>query len=192
MKASISPLHFQIRKIVGAPFSDEAIDLVVKEFQPRALRKGELLANEGAICNSFCFIESGILQHFILLDGDEKTTYLSLRNSFTSSLKSFRYGEPSRKYIKALTSTNIWELDSRTFHQLLKESNCFEVFYHALIEHQIYRIDDYRIDLLMLTPEERYSKLLESEPTLLQMVPLKVLASFLGISLRHLSRVRKG
>ncbi len=52
-------------------------------------------------------------------------------------------------------------------------------------------IDDYRIDLLTLTPEERYKKLLATEPKLLQEVPLHYLASFLGISNRHMSRIRK-
>ncbi|WP_258932283.1 hypothetical protein [Flavobacterium oreochromis] len=52
-------------------------------------------------------------------------------------------------------------------------------------------IDDYRIDLLALTPEERYKKLLENEPKLLNEVPLHYLASFLGISNRHMSRIRK-
>lgn len=60
-----------------------------------------------------------------------------------------------------------------------------------LTEKQICLIDDYRIDLLILTPEERYQKLLATEPSLLQEVPLDYLASFLGISSRHMSRIRK-
>ncbi len=61
----------------------------------------------------------------------------------------------------------------------------------SLLENQIFLIDDYRIDLLALTPEERYQKLLHNEPKLLQEVPLHYLASFLGISTRHMSRIRK-
>ena len=67
----------------------------------------------------------------------------------------------------------------------------FKTFYFELIEKQICLIDDYRIDLLALTPEERYKKLLENEPKLLNEVPLHYLASFLGISTRHMSRIRK-
>ncbi len=75
--------------------------------------------------------------------------------------------------------------------RLINENEAFNKFYYNLIENQIYLIDDYRIDLLTLTPEERYKKLLLNDPHLLQLVPLHYLASFLGISSRHMSRIRK-
>ena len=82
-------------------------------------------------------------------------------------------------------------MDLNTF-QILKENNkAFRQFYYNLIEKQICLIDDYRIDLLTLTPEERYKKLLTTEPQLIQQVSLHYLASFLGISSRHMSRIRK-
>ena len=59
------------------------------------------------------------------------------------------------------------------------------------MEHQIFLIDDYRIDLLTLSAEERYHKMLQNEPVLLQKIPLNYLATFLGISLRNMSRIRK-
>ena len=77
------------------------------------------------------------------------------------------------------------------FNYLLKNNKAFHQFYYSLIENQIFLIDEYRIDLLTLTPEERYTKLLTNEPKLLQEVPLHYLASFLGISTRHMSRIRK-
>lgn len=58
-------------------------------FSPLTLKKNEFLVKEQEVCNYFCFIEEGILQHALLVDGEEKTTYLALKNSFTSSLKSF-------------------------------------------------------------------------------------------------------
>ena len=85
----------------------------------------------------------------------------------------------------------LWVIDVETFNYLLKKNEAFNRFYFNLIEQQIFRIDDYRIDLLTLTPEERYKKLLNNENELLQKVPLHYLASFLGISSRHMSRIRK-
>ena len=82
-------------------------------------------------------------------------------------------------------------IDQDSFQKLLKENKTFHDFYYTLIEKQICLIDDYRIDLLTLTPEERYKKLLENEPKLLNEVPLHYLSSFLGISSRHMSRIRK-
>lgn len=160
-------------------------------FSPLTLKKNEFLVKEQEVCNYFCFIEEGILQHALLVDDEEKTTYLSLKNSFTSSLKSFLLGVPSRKHVKAIHDCKLWIIDQHSFQKLLKENKTFYEFYYSLIEKQICLIDDYRIDLLTLTPEERYKKLLENEPKLLNEVPLHYLSSFLGISSRHMSRIRK-
>jgi CRP-like cAMP-binding protein len=146
---------------------------------------------ESEICKYFCFVESGILQHSILVLNEEKTTYLALKNSVTSSLKSFLMQHPSRKNVKAISDCILWVVNLENFKALIKNNLAFSRFYYNLIEKQICLIDDYRIDLLTLSPEERYQKLLVNEPKLLQEVPLHYLASFLGISSRHMSRIRK-
>jgi CRP-like cAMP-binding protein len=174
---------------------DDALqDLIVQSknaFKLIELKKNEFLVKEKEVCAYFCYIESGILQHAILVDDDEKTTYLALRNTVTSSLNSFLFDKPSRKSIKALFDCKLWVLDIVSFRELIKTNTAFHQFYYNLIEKQICLIDDYRIDLLTLTPEERYKKLLVTEPNLIQQVPLHYLASFLGISSRHMSRIRK-
>lgn len=169
-------------------------DLILKakeNFQILTLKKNDFFVKEGQICTYFCFVESGILQHSIVVDEEEKTTYLALRNSVTSSLSSFLFDKPSRKNIKAIADCKLWVLDLKTFKELIENNKAFHEFYYNIIEKQICLIDDYRIDLLTLTPEERYKKLLATEPKLLQEVPLHYLASFLGISSRHMSRIRK-
>lgn len=155
------------------------------------LKKNDFLVKEGEICPYFCYIESGILQHSIIVSDEEKTTYLALRNSVTSSLSSFLFNKPSRKSIKALFDCNLYVVNLKTFKELIRTNEAFHQSYYNLIEKQLCLIDDYRIDLLTLTPEARYLKLLGTEPKLLQEVPLHYLASFLGISSRHMSRIRK-
>lgn len=167
------------------------IEIALESFLPLLLKKNEFLVRENEICTHFCYIESGILQHAIEIEGEEKTTYLGLRNSVTSSLKSFLDATPSQKSIKALVDTELLVIDLKSFQHLLQNNAAFHQFYFKLIEKQIMLIDDYRIDLLTLSPEERYYKLLMTEPKLLQEVPLHYLASFLGISNRHMSRIRK-
>jgi CRP-like cAMP-binding protein len=162
-----------------------------KCFKPLTLSKNKRLVEEHQVCPYFCFVESGIVQHAISVDGEEKTTYLALRNSVTSSLNSFLNETPSRKSIKALVESQLWVIDFHSFQELRNQNATFRAFYYNLIEKQIILIDEYRIDLLTLTPEERYQKMWMTEPKLLQEVPLHYLASFLGISSRHMSRIRK-
>lgn len=171
--------------------SESELDEIVDRFSVLALKKNQLLVAENQVCPYFCYVESGILQHAIVVEAEEKTTYLALRNSVTSSLNSFLNKIPSRKSIKALVDCQLWVIDLEKFKDLLTNNQSFHQFYYNLIERQIMLIDDYRIDLLTLTPEERYKKLLATESKLLQEVPLHYLASFLGISNRHMSRIRK-
>lgn len=181
----------QFIKTATANASEKDRSEILDSFQKLVLKKNDYFVKESEICTYFCFVENGILQHSIEVLGEEKTTYLALRNSFTSSLQSFLNQTKSRKNIKALVETDLWVVDLKTFKNLIENNAAFHKFYYDLIEKQICLIDDYRIDLLTLTPEERYNKLLQTEPKLLQEVPLHYLASFLGISTRHMSRIRK-
>lgn len=181
----------QFIKTATATASEKDQAEIIKSFRKLTLRRNEYFVKENETCPYFCFIESGILQHSVDVSGEEKTTYLALRNSFTSSLSSFLNQTASRKNIKALAETDLWIVDLETFRNLVENNPAFHSFYYDLIEKQLCLIDDYRIDLLTMTPEERYNKLLQTEPKLLQEVPLHYLASFLGISTRHMSRIRK-
>lgn len=180
-----------IQSITVTAIDIEARKQFESSFALHELKKNQFLVKEDQICPYFCYLESGILQHSINVDDQEKTTYLALRNTFTSSLFSFLFQTPSRKSIKAIFDCKLWVLDLKTFEELKEKNEVFRQFYYNLIEKQICLIDDYRIDLLTLTPEERYNKLILTEPYLIKQVPLHYLASFLGISSRHMSRIRK-
>jgi CRP-like cAMP-binding protein len=160
-------------------------------FAQRKLKKNEFLVREGDICNVFCYIESGILEHSVVVNGEYRTTYLAMQQSVTSSLNSFLAQTHSRKSIRAITDAVILACDKPAFDDLMAHNPEFYRLYHSIIEKQICLIDDFRIDLLTLTPEERYRKLLATEPKLLLEIPLHYLAAFLGISARHMSRIRK-
>ncbi|MBD3582124.1 Crp/Fnr family transcriptional regulator [Flavobacterium selenitireducens] len=169
----------------------DLIELPNSGFRDLRLKKNEFLVPEGEICRYFCLIKTGILQHAITVSGEEKTTYIGMANSITSSLGSFLFQKPSRKSVKALSDTHLLVIDRENFGKLLAENPEFHKCYYELLERQLCLIDDYRIDLLTLSPEDRYAKLLETEPDLIKEVPLHHLASFLGISTRHMSRIRK-
>lgn len=180
-----------ITTIINDKTLESQIPNILNYFNDLELLKNNYLAESGKVCKYFCYIESGILQHSIEISGEEKTTYLGLKSSCTSALKSYLQQIPSRKNIKALSDCKLKVISVDDFKLLLKTNEAFNRFYYNLIENQIFLIDDYRIDLLTLTPEDRYKKLLTNEPNLLQEVPLHYLASFLGISTRHMSRIRK-
>ncbi len=177
--------------VINDPSLNHLVPEILDTFSQIQLSKNEFFVTNGSICKYFCYIEAGILQHSLEVLEEEKTTYLALKNSCTAALNSFKNKVPSRKNIKALTDCVLQVITIQEFEDLMQYNQAFYTFYYNLIENQIYKIDDHRIDLLTLPPEERYQKLLQNEPELLQKVPLHYLASFLGISLRHMSRIRK-
>ncbi|MEP0262992.1 Crp/Fnr family transcriptional regulator [Dokdonia sp.] len=189
------PTNDNFKTYVLDVINDEKLTHLVPEilqaFKQTQLSKNDFFVTEGTVSTYFCYIKKGILQHSLDILGEEKTTYLALKNSCTAALNSFKNKVPSRKNIKAVTDCTLLVITIQDFERLMQENQAFHTFYYNLIENQIYKIDDHRIDLLTLSPEERYQKLLQNEPTLLQKVPLHYLSSFLGISLRHMSRIRK-
>ena len=73
---------------------------------------------------------------------------------------------------------------------LLNEIPAFKDFYIGLLEATLCGIDASRYDLIVLTAEQRYEKMLKNEPHLLLQIPLQHLASMLAVTPRHLSRIR--
>lgn len=163
---------------------------VVEQFHHRVLHKGDLFAQQGRICDQLAFVERGLFQFFCDRNGDEITTYTAGPDDFLVSLGSFLKQQPARESIRALTDGVIWSITRSSFTKLRQDLPSFGLFYVGLLEDQINCIEESRYNLLTLTAEQRYQKLMDEEPHLLQEVPLQYLASILGVTPRHLSRIR--
>lgn len=166
-------------------------DTITSCFKQKLLTKGDFFVKEGKTSLQMGFIETGLFQYFsITEEGEEKTTYISLPNTFVASLLTYLTETPSREYIRALTNATLWVIDKKDVVTLQNQIPGFKDFYIKLIEWQICCIDKAKFDLITLTAEQRYEKVKTEEPELLQQVPLQYIASMLGITPRHLSRLR--
>lgn len=161
-------------------------------FQKKKLNKGDFFIKQGSIASELAFIESGLLQFYTInKQFEERTTYISLSNTFATSVLSFLNQIPSRENIKALNDTIIWVIEKEDLVKLMEDIPRFKNFYIKLIEYQLCCIDKSRLDLITLNAQERYEILLKEEPKLFQQVPLQYISSMLGITARHMSRLRK-
>ena len=115
---------------------------------------------------------------------------MNIENTWFASLLSFISEAPARENIRALTDGSIYLISKPNLKKLVGEVPGFKDFYIGLLESSICGIDEDRHDLIVLTAEQRYEKMLKSEPHLLQHIPLQYLASMLGVTPRHLSRIR--
>ena len=137
------------------------------------------------------FVESGMFQYYILNQGAETTAYVATENTFIASLLGYFSEMPAQENIRALVSGSVWLIDKSAITALINEIPKFKDFYITILEWHICAIDNSRNDLIRLSAEQRYEKMFQQEPHLLEHIPLQYLASILGITPRHLSRIRK-
>lgn len=171
-------------------FSGVVLDKVLNGFTLKTYAKNDFFVEEGKTSKYLGFIESGVFQYFVLKDGEERTTYVSIENTFVSSVLSFISQAPARESVRALTEGQVCLISRETLKALTNEIPAFKDFYIGLLESAVCGIDSSRHDLIVLNAEQRYGKLLREEPHLLQHIPLQHLASMLGVTPRHLSRIR--
>src|SRR5687767_3549922 len=110
---------------------------VSMRFALKRFAKGALFVEEGKTSKYVGFIEKGFLQYFILVDGEEKTTYPVGENNFVASLASFLKQVPARENIRAVVNSEIWLIEKSALLSLLNEIPAFKEFYIGLLEWQI-------------------------------------------------------
>lgn len=185
---NLDPLKIYFRRV---GFNSEVADLIGDAFYPKYYKKGEYFLEEGKISSYLAWIESGVFQHYVLVDGEEKSTYIAIENSFLASLLSFLHQKPSLENIRCIQDGCVWIIIKSQLEDLVRDIPAFKDWYLHMLEYQIGCIEGSRFDFVLLSAEQRYEKMLQEEPHLLQKIPLQYLASILGISPRHLSRIRK-
>ncbi len=171
-------------------FSGDALDAVTHAFVLQSFDKNDLVVMEGKTSRYIGLVESGMFQYYVTKEGEELTSYVSIAGTWLASVMSFVSEKPSLENIRAITPGSIFMISRSNLKKLVYEIPAFKDFYIALLEQSICGIDESRHDLIVLTAEQRYEKLLRKEPHLLQQIPLQHLASMLGITPRHLSRIR--
>ncbi|GLB50306.1 Crp/Fnr family transcriptional regulator [Neptunitalea lumnitzerae] len=181
--------HLETYSILTA----EDIALCYDLAERRTLKKGDYLVQEGYVCNEIAFVEEGVLRSFYYSSSSEEVTYcFPITNNFVTAYSSFLKQTPSLENIQALTKCELLVL-SRADIQTLENSSINWLKFLKLKGDEEFIAMEKRVFLLQKeNAEKRYEELLNKTPELLNLVPLKYLSSYLGITERHLSRVRKG
>jgi len=167
-------------------FSDTDFQKLIKYLIPRKLAKNEILLDQGQICQSVYFISSGSAYQFRYDDVEENVMDLHLAGEWCLNYSSFISQLPSENIIKANTETSVFELKMHAIHDLIAISPVF--FQLAkILEGALLRMHYFESTM---SPFEKYNHLINTRPQVLQMFPLKRIASYLNMSPETLSRVR--
>ncbi|MFT3822841.1 MAG: Crp/Fnr family transcriptional regulator [Chitinophagaceae bacterium] len=170
---------------------DEEIQQIIATATPRALQRNELLLQEGQVCRHKTFVVKGLLRNFgIITDGSEHILQFSTENSWTLDAESYDRGTPSLFNIAAVEPSEILLWTKADFDRLLADIPGLQNFSQQLISRSGYNNRQRLFSTLSATPEEKYKAFVQANPDLLARLPLHMIASYLGISLKTLTRIR--
>ena len=159
-------------------------------FEQRSIEKDRLILQEGKICRYLYFLESGLLHFYINKDGNNITKFFTEAPYFFTSQSSFNAQKPANENIQAIEKSIIWQISYEQVNELYKLKSWTE-FARKIIQEVQFFTEQILEELQTETAEFRYEKMLKNEPELLKRIPLKILASYLGIAPQSLSRIRK-
>ena len=148
--------------IQSVGFDNTETDKITSSFKLKLFDKGDYFVKEGKISLQIGFIEKGQFQYVSITEqGEERTTYISLSNTFVASLLTYLTEAPAKESIRALTNARLWVIDKKDVITLQNQIPGFKDFYIKLIEWQICCIEKSRLDFITLTAEQRYEKVLK-------------------------------
>jgi CRP-like cAMP-binding protein len=155
-----------------------------------SIKKNEELQPIGHTCKTIYFVKSGMLRICYLKEGVDITESFEPENSIVARAESLFAGIPSRKAIHAVEDTDLLAISAPKLYALFDTYPKIERLFRKLIEQQyvktIHRIENLQFN----SPEERYRSLVQEYPDIINRVPLKHIASYLGITQVSLSRIR--
>ncbi|WP_062059800.1 Crp/Fnr family transcriptional regulator [Aquimarina longa] len=172
--------------------TDEEIEEVLKLGRHKILNKGDFFIKEGDVSNKLAFVSTGIFRSFYYLDSGEEVTYcFTFPSNLITAYSSYISKEPTEENIQALTAIELFVISKSEMDRLVRTSTNWLLLFKILAEQQ-YILLEKRIFLLQKEKaEKKYEELINNTPEYVQQIPLHYLASYLGITQRHLSRIRK-
>jgi len=166
------------------------INLLKSLLNYRKVSKGEFLFHRGDICDFVSFTYKGCLRSFVLKDGKEYTLFFHTENQTFGDYESFQKNKPACFSCQAIEDSEVLIFNHQTM-LLFEKAPGGQKLLRLVAEDLAFLLRDKLLSLLIDTPQERYLKLIETEPQILQRIPQYYLASYLGIEPESLSRLKR-
>lgn len=179
--------HFQKMGTI----SEKDWEFISSKLIKRTFSKKSVILNVGEKENYLSYIEKGIVRTFIPREIDDITMELAFEGKFVSAYMFFLTQEPSMYQLEALSDTLLWSVSYDDLQKIYKETDMGNAMGRLTNENLFLKKSKRNLALLTQSAEERYLDLFDEQPEMLKLIPLKYIASYIGITPQALSRIRK-
>lgn len=160
-------------------------------FIPKKLSKKQYLLRAGEVCQYITLVEQGLLYSYTIdAKGAEHVLQFAPEGWWIADNYSFLTGEPSSYFIQSLEEAELLLLSPLALEEMLLHIPKMERFFRLLMQNNLIAQQRRTLSSLSLSAEERYNRLLQQYPEIVQRVPQHLIASYLGITPETLNRIR--
>ncbi len=154
------------------------------------LKKETKIVKEGQFADKTYFIAEGSARAFYIKDGKDITDWFAFENDFISSINSFFLNIPSPHFIEVLQPSTLLEISRENVILLSDKYNEFDRLGKIIVTKTMLQLQQRIVSIQFETAQQKYENILKIRPDITQRVPLTHIASYLGITLETLSRIR--
>jgi len=172
-------------------FSHQEIEefLAISKF--RKLKKNDFFIKQDEVCDTLSFVKSGIFRSFYYSNTEDQITYcFTFQNSLLMAYSSFISGNKSKENIQAISDAKIISIQKKELEYLAKSNTKWLAFLKIIAEQEYVDLESWIFNHQKDKAQQRYLDLITKQPKYIQQIPLQHIASYLGITQRHLSRIR--
>ncbi|WP_338793473.1 Crp/Fnr family transcriptional regulator [Bernardetia sp. MNP-M8] len=174
------------------PIQEEVVNKITETFTHFRLDKNSILLDIDTVSTKTYFLERGYMRSYILNeDNEEITTHIYSAPCFVNDFLSFFKQQPTNQIYQTLSECSFWETSIENVQSNFHTIPDFREFSRLLFVINYHKLNDRLIETVSQKAETRYLKLLKEQPHIFQNIPLKIIASYLGITDSSLSRIRK-
>ena len=173
-----------------SPLSDESMAAFSAAWKPWSTRKDFYLLKENTVSDYFYFIEKGVARIYYYKNGKEITEWIALDGQFFLSITSFFQRAPSHLTIQTIEPSQVYGIHHDDLMMLSGKYHDVERLLRKMVTYSLILSQERMDSIQFESAQQRYERLLKTSPQIVQRVPLTYIASFLGITLETLSRIR--
>jgi len=164
---------------------------LLKSFQKKELARNEIIVREGQYNAPLCFVSTGILRCFNLKEDKDITNDFFFENTFVTDFEALSKNNPAKQNFEAIEPAEIYMISTERLFKLSESYPEIREWGAKMAENLFSNLLKNNSILKSDSPSQRYLGMIQEKPMIIQRIPLHYVASYLGITQVHLSRIRK-